>query len=240
MHEYWWSARKAFLELLDGQENTSFLSTALPETFRQLRPWVHHGWEMVLLAAEMFRPSSPLQLLGIKAFTAQYQYHCNEALKTWNWEPNYLQAALEKVRQDAIINDRKSWLSLHQPFPGIIQRIHQLDKEGMDWAVLTTKGKAFTSELLDSFQLHPKLIYGHEAGNKVDMLIKLKSNFLITGFVEDRRATLETVLNTPALRYVPCYLASWGYLKPKDQDNLPPNIHLLKPETLATPLASWT
>ena len=81
MSEYWWSARRACLELLGSAANTAFLTEAVPEPFRQLRPWVHQGWEMVLLAAELIRPDSPL-LKGAKIFSNNYELHCEKALIT--------------------------------------------------------------------------------------------------------------------------------------------------------------
>ncbi len=239
MNEYWWSARQACLNLLGGRSKPDSLPNAVPATFQELRPWVHQGWEMVLLAAEMLRPDSPLLLQGASFFSKDYHLQCKDALKAWAWSPLQLQDALENVRREAIAFDKKNWLNLHKPFPGLVERLNQLPNEGIEWAVLTTKGAAFAAELLTSFQLEPILLHGHESGSKSKVLLQLTSNWLIQGFVEDRRATLETVLNTPGLTAVPCYLASWGYLKDQDRQALPPGIHLLKPETLATPLARW-
>ena len=46
MQEYWWSARRVG----DLQPQAS-LQESVPEVFRQLGPRIHHGWEMVLIAA---------------------------------------------------------------------------------------------------------------------------------------------------------------------------------------------
>ena len=118
--------------------------------------------------------------------------------------------------------------------------MHSLNKEGMNWGVLTTKGYEFTLNLLKEFNLQPTLIYGHESGSKINVLKQLiAKNQIIFGFIEDRRATLENVLSNPELASIRCYLASWGYLKPKDKESLPKSIQLLSKEILATPLASW-
>ena len=58
--EYWDSARKACLQILGGKKVENTLPIEVPEAFRQLRPWVKDGWEMVLLAAELLRAESPL------------------------------------------------------------------------------------------------------------------------------------------------------------------------------------
>ena len=194
---------------------------------------------MVLIAAELIRPNSPLVLLGAKVFSKNYQRHCKEALEIQNWEPSLLQNTLESVRRQAITSDRKNWLASHKTFPGVIQRLNKLNTEGCEFAVLTTKGAEFTAELLNHFELKPNLLYGHESGSKPTVLHQLSSTRTLRGFVEDRRATLETVLNIPEFSSLACYLASWGYLKHEDKKNLPPSIHLLDPKTFKAPLASW-
>jgi hypothetical protein len=43
----------------------------------------------------------------------------------------------------------------------------------------------------------------------------------------------------PALDGVHCLLATWGYLRPGDDQDLPSGIKLLEPEQLDNPLAQW-
>ena len=117
----------------------------------------------------------------------------------------------------------------------------KLEKEGIEFAVLTTKSIEFTKKLLDCFGLHPKLVFGHESGSKVDVLNQLLlQKKIIRGFIEDRRTTLEKVLEDPKLNSIPCYLASWGYLKPQDRNNLPAGIKVLNLDTLREPISEWS
>ena len=51
MAEYWWSAWHAARSL--DAEPQGLSPDHVPQSFRRLRPWIHHGWEMVLLAAEL-------------------------------------------------------------------------------------------------------------------------------------------------------------------------------------------
>ncbi len=239
MFEYWWSARKACIKLLAGQKNATSLPHSVPSSFRELRPWVHQGWEMVLLAAELVRPKSPLRLYGTKFFSANYDLHCQNALESWQWSPAQLQESLEDVRREAINHDLTNWLALHKPFSHVVERLQKLNSEGIALGVLTTKGADFTAQLLTAFQIKPSLLYGHESGSKTEVLLQLNKKRDLVGFVEDRLATLEQAISTNGLTSLNCYLASWGYLKPEDTQALPPGIHLLDPQTLATPLASW-
>ncbi len=237
MNEYWWSASAACAQLTGAQ--LSCLPEAVPAAFRTLRPWIHHGWEMVLMAALLQERDGLLQRLGVDAFVEAYSHHCSQALQARGWTAPQLQQALEQVRQEAVASNRGDWLARHQPFPGVPERLRSLADEGVDWAVLTTKGRRFTAELLDGFDLHPSLLFGHEDGAKPEVLQRLKSERPLRGFVEDRRPTLETVLATPGLEELPCFLADWGYLRPVDREGLPQGIALLELSRLASPLAEW-
>jgi hypothetical protein len=131
-------------------------------------------------------------------------------------------------------------LDFHHPFSLVTQRLKTLEKEGIEFAVLTTKSIEFTKKLLDCFDLQPKLVFGHESGSKIDVLNQLLQTRIIHGFIEDRRTTLEKVLGDPKLKSIPCYLASWGYLKPQDKNNLPAGIKLLNSDTLRKPIFNWS
>ena len=238
--EYWSSSRQTCLNLFSTQEKEIILLPhEIPPTFKALRPWVHHGWEMVLLAAECSKETSQLNLKGIQNFSNNYSKECSLALTTWGWTSSQLQEALNQTRRDAISNNFDQWLNYHQPFSSVVQRLQQLEKESIEFAVLTTKSIEFTKKLLNSFGLQPKLIFGHESGSKIDVLNQLLHKRIIRGFIEDRRSTLEKVLEDPKLRSIPCYLASWGYLKPQDRKNLPSGIKLINLEIFREPISRW-
>ena len=239
LNEYWWASRKACLKLLPKETQYRSLPKHLPTTFRILRPWINQGWEMVLLAAEMIRNDSPLLKKGVDYFANNYETLAQQALEAWSWEPEELQNSLDKVRSQAISDDRSGWLNRHKPFPEVVKRLQKLNKEGIDWCVLTTKSTVFTAELLTHINLKPDLLYGYESGSKENVLLRLSRERTLLGFIEDRRATLERIHKTAGLKNLKCYLASWGYLKPIDKENLPQGLYLLDPEILSTPLASW-
>lgn len=235
MDEYWSSSRTACQSLLQGVS----LPEATPPCFRQLRPWVHHGWEMVLIAALIQESGGPLQHLGVEAFVMDYDQQLRAGLARFGWQPSLLQDSLERVRRQAVSVDRAGWVALHRPFEGVPQRLSRLEEEGVAWSVLTTKGRDFTAELLDAFQLRPTRLDGRESGPKPEVLLRLRREWELRGFVEDRRATLEVVLKTPGLEGLPCLLADWGYLRPSDREGLPPGLDLLSTSKFAAPLAIW-
>ena len=137
------------------------------------------------------------------------------------------------------LSDRAGWVALHRPFEGVPERLARLEEEGVAWSVLTTKGRDFTAELLDAFQLRPVRLDGRESGPKPEVLLRLRREWALKGFVEDRRATLEVVLETPGLEGLKCFLADWGYLRPADREGLPEGLDLLSTSKFAAPLAIW-
>jgi hypothetical protein len=245
MAEYWWSARRAALALVveGGGAGAATAPWHLPEQapagFARLRPLIHKGWEMVLMAAELGRPD-----IDLDAALADYDTFLARALVRWGWSTGQLQRALEGLRQEAIATDLDAWLALHRFYPGVRERLGQLAAEGADWAVLTTKGGAFAARLLAAAGLAPLALYGHEQGSKPSVLGQLVAERdpgeRPLWFVEDRRPTLELVRRTPGLEAVRCYLVAWGYLGPGDGEGLAPlGIRWLEPAAFEAPLAQW-
>jgi phosphoglycolate phosphatase-like HAD superfamily hydrolase len=230
MPEYWWSARAAALLLAPGL----VLPPEAPAGFARLRPLIHKGWEMVLMAAELGRDD-----LDLDALLADYGAALPVALARWGWHPEQLQLQLERVRAEAIAEAPAAWLARHRLYPGVKERLERLGEEGARWAVLTTKGAAFASRLLAAVGLEPWALYGHEQGSKPEVLRQLLGQQRPLWFVEDRRPTLETVRADSRLASVRCFLVSWGYLGPQDAQHLPTGIGWLTPERFAAPLAQW-
>ncbi|MCX5941210.1 MAG: HAD family hydrolase [Cyanobium sp. LacPavin_0818_WC50_MAG_67_9] len=230
MPEYWWSAREAALQLAPALR----LPEEAPAGFAQLRPLIHKGWEMVLMAAELGRAD-----LDLEALLADYDGALPRALARWGWAADSLQRQLEQVRSTALATDPAAWLARHRLYPGVKERLDRLAREGAEWAVLTTKGAAFASRLLAAAGLEPRALFGHEQGSKPEVLRTLLAEERPLWFIEDRRPTLETVRADPQLAAVRCFLVSWGYLGPRDGEGLPPTIAWLTPERFAAPLAQW-
>jgi phosphoglycolate phosphatase-like HAD superfamily hydrolase len=235
MAEYWWSARRAALGLAPDLD----LPEQAPAAFARLRPLIHKGWEMVLMAAELGRGEADLP-----DTQGSYEQTLALALERRRWQPRQLQEELERVRSEAIATHLNGWLALHRFYPGVVERLQTLACEGADWAVLTTKGAAFAGRLLAAAGLAPAALFGHEQGSKPEVLLRLTA----TGgapdrplwFIEDRRPTLEQVRATPGLEGVRCYLAAWGYLAPGDAEGLgAAGIRWLEADRFRAPLAEW-
>ena len=231
MPEYWWAARSAALGLWPELN----LPLQPSEGFVKLRPLIHKGWEMVLMAAELSR--ADLDLAGL---LADYDGGLARALVRWGCGEAQLQQALERVRTAAIADDQSAWLARHRFYPGVLDRLRALEAEAAGWMVLTTKGATFARELLAAAGLEPLALFGHEAGSKPEVLATLLSRHAApVWFIEDRRPTLEAVRRRSDLDAVRCFLVSWGYLAPGDGQNLPASIAWLTPKAFAAPLAAW-
>lgn len=232
MPEYWWAARAAAQRLDPSLE----LPEQAPADFARLRPSIHKGWEMVLVAAELARGGAADSLISASDYAAALQ----PALERWGWTPDRLQAVLEQVRAEALQRERQVWLGRHRFYPGVVERLERLAAEGASWGVLTTKGGAFAAEILAAAGLRPLCLYGHEQGSKPEVLLRLRQLGRPLWFIEDRRPTLMTVRGTPGLEAVRCFLAAWGYLAPGDAEGLGnAGIGWLTPDRFAAPLAQW-
>ena len=231
MPEYWWSARRAAQQL----DPSLVLPEQAPSAFSALRPRIHKGWEMVLVAAALAQTD-----FSLEAWLADYDAALTAGLAWWGQEPAGLQDSLEAVRREGLRDDAAGWLALHRFYPGVKQRLRELNSEGVPWLVLTTKGGAFASRLLEAAGLEPQAVYGHEQGSKPEVLLKLLDQGHPLWFLEDRRPTLERVRATPGLDSVRCFLALWGYLGPGDAEGLEAlGIQPLDATHFRGPLANW-
>ena len=205
----------------------------VPQAFRRVRPWVHTGWEMVVVAWALAHGAAA------EAFLQDYP----EALRQWQTRlgqsPAALQDALEHHRRDCISRDPRGWLAQHRPYPGVAERLRRCGAERVDWVVVTTKGREFAAALLAQGGLRPTTVYGREDGPKVLVLRRLLEERQPVWFVEDRLLTLEQVTADSQLGGVGCYLAAWGYLRHADRQQLRPPAHWLDHATFCAPFPAW-
>jgi len=231
MEEYWRSS----LHVARGLGAPRMASSGeIPPPFRRIRPWVHTGWEMVVVAWALAHGAAET------AFLQDYP----GALRQWQGRLGQssaaLQGALERHRSDCLLQDRQGWLARHRLYPGVAERLRRCDaEEGVDWVVITTKGKEFAAALLQQGSLRPTAIHGREDGPKTLVLQRLLERRQPVWFVEDRLPTLETVMADPHLGGIGCYLAAWGYLRHADRQQLRPPARWLDHATFCAPFPAW-
>mgnify|MGYP001164171162 CR=1 FL=1 len=238
--EYWSSSKLACEKYLSNNVNTLNINKYIevPKIFIEMRPWVKYGWEMVLITHEILKACKPLNNITKVSFLKNYEENCSELLLENSWNSLKLQQYLDDARAFQIKTDLSKWLSLHKPFNEVISFIRYAQDKGYVIGIISTKGKIFTSRILQKLDIYPELIFGYESGNKIDIISNLSLNYDIRGFIEDRKKTLLNVLENNQTKFISCYLAEWGYLKSTDKNNLPKGITLLKIKNLEDLLAN--
>ena len=230
MHEYWHSSFLACEKYLNSPY-ISFdpkLYKKVPNTFKEIRPWVKYGWEMVLIVHEIIKKENPIENHNKNDFINNYHQNCQRILKDNSWIAKDLQKILDKSREYQIDKDFKTWVNLYDPFFEVINFLKELRKRDIKTGIITTKGKKFAEKILKQLNIFPEFIFGYESGTKIKIAEKLTQNYEILGFLEDRKKTLIDIKKNEGTSHIPCFLADWGYLKDSDRFNLSNEITLLK------------
>ena len=230
MNEYWHSSLLACEKYLSSPNITvdQKLYRKVPNTFKEIRPWVKYGWEMVLIVHEIIKKENPLNNLNKNDYINKYQQNCQRILEDNCWHSEDLQKILDKSRKYQIKKDFEKWVNLHNPFFEVINFMEALNKRGIQSAIITTKGKIFAEKILKQLNIIPEFVFGYESGTKIKIAEKLSQTYEILGFIEDRKKTLIDIKKNSETSHIPCFLADWGYLKESDKYNLDNGIKLLK------------
>ncbi len=234
MYEYWHSSLLACEKYLDSPYISvdQKLYKKVPTSFKEIRPWVKYGWEMILIVHEIIKRENPLKNHNQDDFINNYHQNCQRILNDNSWTAEDLQKILDKSREYQINKDFKSWVNLHNPFFEVINFTKELNKRGIKTGIITTKGKIFTEKILTQLNICPEFIFGYESGTKVKIAENLTQTYEILGFIEDRKKTLIDIKQNSQTSHIPCFLADWGYLKTTDRYNLSNEIKLLKLDKL--------
>ena len=234
MNEYWHSSLLACEKYLNSPniKVDQKLYKNVPNTFKEIRPWVKYGWEMVLIVHEIIKKENPLNNSNKDDYINKYQQNCQRILKDNCWLAENLQKILDQSREDQIEKDFKKWVRLHNPFFEVIKFIEELRRREIKTGIITTKGKIFTEKILKHLNIFPEFVFGYESGKKIKIAENLSQNYEIIGFIEDRKKTLIEFKQNSKTTHIPCFLADWGYLKETDRQNLNYGIELLKLKNL--------
>ena len=230
MQEYWHSSLLACERYLNSPNITidQKLYQGVPNSFKEIRPWVKYGWEMILIVHEIIKTENPLKNDNKDDFINNYHQNCQRILNENSWIAEDLQKMLDQSRKYQIDKDFKSWVNLHNPFFEIINFMKELRKREIKTGVITTKGKIFAEKILKQLNIFPEFIFGYESGTKIKIAEKLTQTYEILGFIEDRKKTLIDIKQNSETSHIPCFLADWGYLKESDKNKLSNEIKLLK------------
>ena len=230
MKEYWHSSLLACEQYLNSPniKVDQKLYKKVPNTFKEIRPWVKYGWEMILIVHEIVKQENSLNNFNKYDYINKYHENCQKILKDNCWLADDLQKMLDNSREYQIKNDFEKWVNLHNPFFEVINFMEELKKREIKTGIITTKGKIFAEKILKQLNIFPEFIFGYESGTKIKIAEKLSRNFEILGFIEDRKKTLIEIKQNSKTSFIPCFLADWGYLQESDRYNLNMDIKLLK------------
>ena len=230
MHEYWHSSLLACEKYLNSPyiSLNQKLYRTIPNSFKEIRPWVKYGWEMILIVHEIIKKENPLKNHNKDDFINNYHQNCKRILIDNSWNAEDLQKILDKSRKFQIDKDFKSWVKLHNPFFEVLNFMKELRKREIKTGIITTKGGIFAEKILKELNISPEFIFGYESGTKIEIAEKLTQTYEILGFIEDRKKTLIDIKQNSETSHIPCFLADWGYLKGSDRYNLSNEIKLLK------------
>ena len=230
MHEYWHSSLLACERYLSSPYIfiDQKLYKRVPTSFKEIRPLVKYGWEMILIVHEIIKKENPLKSNNKDYFINNYHQNCQRILNDNCWIAEDLQKILDKSRKYQIDKDFKSWVNLHNPFFEVINFMKELREREIKTGVITTKGEIFVEKILKQLNIFPEFIFGYESGTKIKIAEKLTQTYEILGFIEDRKKTLIDIKQNSETSHIPCFLADWGYLKGSDRYNLDNEIKLLK------------
>ena len=230
MNEYWHSSLFACEKYLNSSNIAidQKLYKKVPNTFKEIRPWVKYGWEMIVIVHEIIKKENPLNNLNKVDYVNKYHQNCQRVLKDNCWLAEELQEILDKSRKYQIEKNFEKWVNLHNPFFEVINFMEELRKRKIKSGIITTKGNIFAEKILKQLNIFPEFVFGYESGTKIKIAENLTQTYEILGFIEDRKKTLIDIKHNSGTSHIPCFLADWGYLKESDRNILNDEIKLLK------------
>ena len=240
INEYWQSALLTCETFLNSPKISikKELYKTVSNTFKEIRPWVKYGWEMVIIVHEILKKENPLKNHNKNNFINEYNQNCQNVLHENYWLAKDIQKFLDESRNIQIKDNFEMWVKLHKPFYEVINFIEKLKKEKIKTGIITTKGQKFAEQILEELKIYPEFVFGYESGTKIEIIKKLSSKYKIIGFLEDRKKTLIDLKQNYDTKNIPCFLAEWGYLQNTDRYELPYGITLLKLKDLENILAN--
>ncbi|MCL2934043.1 MAG: HAD family hydrolase [Trichodesmium sp. MAG_R03] len=237
--EYFQTAWRTYSQI--WQLSDEIPSNDLVEKFYRLRPVIEIGWEMPVLIRAL--------ILGIgeEAIFREWQAIAEKIVMAENLAGAQISACLDRTRDEWIAKDLEGWLSLHQFYPGVVERLRELMLSEVKPVIVTTKEGRFVRSLLqkEGVNLPEVNIIGKESKRRKYETLRILLAELGAGttiwFVEDRLKTLLSVQKQLDLKEVELFLADWGYNTQKERDSVAqyPPIHLLSSTQFCQDFSKW-
>ncbi len=239
LREYFQTAWRTYCQLWSPPDTVS--PEELAPIFYRTRPVIEIGWEMPILIRALVLGISEADILE------NWPQIAHEIVTKEQLKADVIGPHLDGVRDQWIETDLSGWLSLHQFYPGVINRIQPLIDSSVSVYIITTKEERFVRSLLEEqgVIIPNGRIFGKGYKKpKAQILRELLATSTTPEniwFVEDRLQTLLSVLKQPDLNSVQLFLADWGYNTQKEQDSVAeyPPIHLLSLSQFSQEFSDW-
>ncbi|NEO41884.1 MAG: HAD hydrolase-like protein [Moorea sp. SIOASIH] len=239
--EYFQTAWRTYCQIWKPASQTP--PENLASSFYRLRPVIEIGWEMPILIHALILGISEDEILQDWSTVAQ------SIVNSETLDRTDIAKQLDTIRDKWITTDLDGWLSLHQFYPGVIERLDQiLSTNTTQLYIVSTKEGRFIKQLLQQqgINLPQERIIGKESKRpKHQTLRQLIEAFpgeaVTLWFVEDRLNSLKSVQQQPDLKPVKLYLADWGYNTKAEQESAcnDPRIQLLSLEQFSQDFSNW-
>ncbi|OUR71191.1 hypothetical protein A9Q92_00875 [Methylophaga sp. 42_8_T64] len=184
--------------------------------FRLVRPVMETGYEAILIMRALYEGHSADHVLI--NFNNQIKHIINrDELNT-----DKLKQRFGDTRDLWIKQDLAGWMAKNPLFPGIKEKLQQLDKKNS--YIITTKQERFVSQIFASngIEFPAEKIYGLDRKLSKQQVLKHlarqhpEQDIL---FVEDRLPTLLNVINDHQLDAIKLFFATWGYNTQADKSS---------------------
>lgn len=240
LKEYFQTTVKTYQQIWSDNNQDNLQSWA--NSFYQLRPVIETGWEMPILLRAL--------VLEYEKENIESNWHqiCSEIVEKENLNQAQVMSELDEVRDHWIKTDLETWLSLHEFYPGILEKLGQLLDSSTLLYIVTTKEGRFVKQLLKQQNLSfpESNIFGKEVKQpKYETLLQiLKKNQETPDnlwFIEDLLKTLNKVKSQEDLTEINLFLADWGYntVKTHELVKQDSNINLLSLDTFSKDFSEW-
>ncbi len=238
--EYFETAWRTYCQIWSPPSRTP--PEDLAPRFYKLRPVIETGWEMPVLIRALLIGISEAHIWQAWGAIAQ------QLLQQADLTAVDIGRKLDKVRDEWIVHDLDSWLSLHRFYPGVVEKLRAIVASSVKPIIITTKEGRFVSQLLQQqgVQLGEESIIGKECKRPKYQIIReliavTSETPLSLWFVEDRLKTLQLVQQQADLEAVRLYLADWGYNTAIEREiaERNPRIQLLSLSQFVQDLSAW-
>jgi phosphoglycolate phosphatase-like HAD superfamily hydrolase len=209
----WKAASKIWPDMPAEMPNPNLL-----EDFRHVRPILETGYEAILIIRLLSLGETVAAIMG------NYANKTQSLLSESNKDVKFLKELFGATRDQWINEDLADWINKNPLFPGVAEKLHQLQTQN-PWYIVTTKQERFVKQILskNQIELADERIYGLERNlSKEAMLLQIMEKHPDQHFtlLEDRLPTLWDVARNEKLQQVKLFLAAWGYNTPEEKQGL--------------------